>query len=113
MVMEMVMALNMEMAMEMAMELVEIIDGTVKVRLMGACSDCSMSMMTLKAGLEEAVKKVDEVSYHLYNVELLNRYKSKEKSKLEIKDLLEQILINETILNEDIKQKIQQQINNY
>ncbi|MFN5030678.1 MAG: NifU family protein [Flavobacteriia bacterium] len=40
------------------MELVEIIDGTVKVRLMGACSDCSMSMMTLKAGLEEAVKKV-------------------------------------------------------
>jgi hypothetical protein len=27
--------------------------------------------------------------------------------------LLEQILINETILNEDIKQKIQQQINNY
>ena len=40
------------------MVLVEIIDGTVKVRLMGACSDCSMSMMTLKAGLEEAVKKV-------------------------------------------------------
>ena len=43
----------------------------------------------------------------------MNRYKSKEKSKLEIKDLLEQILINETILNEDIKQRIQQQINNY
>ena len=42
------------------------------------------------------LKKVDEVSYHLYNVELLNRYKSKEKSKLEIKDLLEQILINKT-----------------
>ena len=59
------------------------------------------------------LKKVDEVSYHLYNVELLNRYKSKEKSKLEIKDLLEQILINETILNEDIKQRIQQQIKNY
>ena len=59
------------------------------------------------------LKKVDEGSYHLYSVELLNRYKSKEKSKLEIKDLLEQILINETILNEDIKQKIQQQINNY
>jgi|TARA_R110000868_G_scaffold86024_1_gene241497 predicted restriction endonuclease len=59
------------------------------------------------------LKKVDEVSYHLYNVELLNRYNSKEKSKLEIKDLLEQILINETILNEDIKERIQQQINNY
>ncbi len=40
------------------MELVEIQDdGTVVVRLMGACSDCSMSMMTLKAGLEEAIKK--------------------------------------------------------
>ncbi|MFN5148955.1 MAG: NifU family protein [Flavobacteriia bacterium] len=41
------------------MELVEITDeAIVRVRLMGACSDCSMSMMTLKAGLEEAVKKV-------------------------------------------------------
>lgn len=41
------------------MELVEITDDAVaKVRLLGACSDCSMSMMTLKAGLEEAVKKV-------------------------------------------------------
>lgn len=40
------------------MELVEITsDGIVRVRLLGACSDCSMSMMTLKAGLEEAVKK--------------------------------------------------------
>lgn len=41
------------------MELVEITDeAIVRVRLLGACSDCSMSMMTLKAGLEEAVKKV-------------------------------------------------------
>ena len=41
------------------MELVEIRDdATVVVRLLGACKDCSMSMMTLKAGLEEAVKKV-------------------------------------------------------
>jgi Fe-S cluster biogenesis protein NfuA len=41
------------------MELVEITDdAVVRVRLLGACSDCSMSMMTLKAGLEEAVKKV-------------------------------------------------------
>jgi Fe-S cluster biogenesis protein NfuA len=41
------------------MELVEITDDAiVKVRLMGACSDCSMSLMTLKAGLEDAVKKV-------------------------------------------------------
>ena len=40
------------------MELVEITDdAVVVVRLLGACSDCSMSLMTLKAGLEEAVKK--------------------------------------------------------
>lgn len=40
------------------MELVEVKDdATVVVKLMGACSDCSMSMMTLKAGLEESVKK--------------------------------------------------------
>lgn len=41
------------------MELVEIKDdATVVVRLLGACKDCSMSAMTLKAGLEEAIKKV-------------------------------------------------------
>lgn len=40
------------------MELVEIKDdATVVVRLLGACKDCSMSLMTLKAGLEEAVIK--------------------------------------------------------
>jgi Fe-S cluster biogenesis protein NfuA len=31
-------------------------EAVVQVRLMGACSDCSMSSMTLKAGLEEALK---------------------------------------------------------
>jgi Fe-S cluster biogenesis protein NfuA len=41
------------------MELVDITDeGVVQVRLLGACSDCSMSVMTIKAGLEEAVKRV-------------------------------------------------------
>jgi Fe-S cluster biogenesis protein NfuA len=41
------------------MELVEITDdAVVRVKLMGACKDCSMSVMTMKAGLEEAVKKV-------------------------------------------------------
>lgn len=40
-------------------EFVEITDeGVLKVKLMGACSDCSMSMMTLKSGVEEAVKKI-------------------------------------------------------
>jgi Fe-S cluster biogenesis protein NfuA len=40
------------------MELVEITEtGIVRVKLLGACKDCSMSEMTMKAGLEEAVKK--------------------------------------------------------
>jgi Fe-S cluster biogenesis protein NfuA len=40
------------------MEFVGITDeGIVEVKLLGACSECSMSTMTLKAGLEEAVKK--------------------------------------------------------
>lgn len=40
------------------MELIEVKeDGVVLVKLLGACSDCSMSPMTLKAGLEEALKK--------------------------------------------------------
>ena len=30
--------------------------GVVKVKLLGSCSDCSMSHMTLRAGLEEALK---------------------------------------------------------
>jgi Fe-S cluster biogenesis protein NfuA len=39
------------------MELVEITpDFIVKVRMIGACKDCSMSAMTLKAGLEDAIK---------------------------------------------------------
>ncbi len=39
------------------MELVDITDDAiVQVRLIGSCSDCSMSAMTLKGGLEEALK---------------------------------------------------------
>lgn len=32
-------------------------DNTVYVELQGACRGCPMSMMTLKSGVEEAVKK--------------------------------------------------------
>ena len=32
--------------------------GVVRVRLHGACSNCSMSAMTMKAGVEEAIKRV-------------------------------------------------------
>lgn len=39
------------------MELVEITsDNVVRVKLIGACKTCNMSAMTLKAGLEEALK---------------------------------------------------------
>jgi hypothetical protein len=56
------------------------------------------------------LKKVDEVAFHLYQVELANRQRSKEKSKNEIKDLLEQIILNENITNEDILDRIKKQI---
>lgn len=32
-------------------------DNTVKVRLSGACDGCPFSVMTLKAGIEEAIRK--------------------------------------------------------
>ena len=39
-------------------DLVEVsADYIAKVRLLGACSSCSMSMMTIKSGVEDAVKK--------------------------------------------------------
>ena len=38
-------------------ELVDIDDGVVKVRLVGACVSCSSSTMTLKMGIERALKK--------------------------------------------------------
>ncbi|MGB0918812.1 MAG: NifU family protein [Flavobacteriales bacterium] len=40
------------------MELVDITDEmVVQVRLLGSCKTCGMSEMTLKAGIEEAVKR--------------------------------------------------------
>jgi Fe-S cluster biogenesis protein NfuA len=38
-------------------ELVDIEDGIVKVRLVGACAGCPMSQMTLKMGIENFLKK--------------------------------------------------------
>jgi Fe-S cluster biogenesis protein NfuA len=38
--------------------LVEITDDNiVRLELLGACKSCSMSMMTLKAGIEESIKR--------------------------------------------------------
>jgi Fe-S cluster biogenesis protein NfuA len=44
-------------------ELVDVTDDlTVKVRLSGACDGCPFSVMTLKAGIEQAIrKKVPEI----------------------------------------------------
>jgi len=38
-------------------ELVDVNDGVVKVRLTGACGGCPMSQMTLKMGVERALKQ--------------------------------------------------------
>ncbi len=38
-------------------ELVDVNDGTVKVKLTGACSGCPMSTLTLKMGIEKVIKE--------------------------------------------------------
>lgn len=38
-------------------EFVDYQDGVVKVRLKGACGSCPMSIMTLKMGVEKAIKE--------------------------------------------------------
>lgn len=39
-------------------ELIEVTgDGTVKLRLLGACGHCPMSIMTLKMGIEKRIKE--------------------------------------------------------
>ncbi len=59
------------------------------------------------------LQKVDEMSFYLYLVELKSRQKAKDRSKRDIKDLLEQILINENIVNDDILERIKKQIDKY
>ena len=38
-------------------ELISVTDGTVKVKLVGACAGCPMSRMTLKNGIERILKQ--------------------------------------------------------
>ena len=38
-------------------ELVEVNDGTVKLKLVGACAGCPMSTITLKMGIERILKQ--------------------------------------------------------
>ena len=40
-----------------SVELIEVTDGTVKVKLVGACAGCPMSKMTLKNGIERILKQ--------------------------------------------------------
>lgn len=44
-------------------------DGIARVRLHGACTNCAMSPMTMKAGVEEAIKRV---APHIKAVEAVN-----------------------------------------
>ena len=57
------------------------------------------------------LRTLDEVAYHLYVVEMINRKHSKEKSKKELKDLLEKVLKEEK--SEDLIEKIKKQIDKY
>ena len=38
-------------------ELVEVKDGIVKVKLLGACKGCPMAQMTLQQGVERVIKR--------------------------------------------------------
>ncbi len=58
------------------------------------------------------LRNVDEVSFHQYQVELKTRRKSKERSKKDIKNLLEEVLTVENI-SKELLDKIKKQIDTY
>ncbi len=44
-------------------QLVDVVDGLVKLRLVGSCSGCPSSTMTLKMGIERAIRaEVPEIT---------------------------------------------------
>jgi hypothetical protein len=59
------------------------------------------------------LKKVDEIAYYLYQIEHINRHKAKEKSKLEIKNLLEEILNGESKIDPELRDRILTKLNTY
>ena len=59
----------------------------------------------------DKLKSVDEIAYHLYLVEINTRRKSKERSKKDMKSLLEEVLV--TIKDGELKTRILQQIEKY
>lgn len=56
------------------------------------------------------LKDLDEVAYHLYMVEQQNRQYSKERSKKDIKHLLEEIINTEDISDKELLNKITKKI---
>ena len=60
---------------------------------------------------QQKLKNVDELAYYLYQVELQSRQKSKDRSKREIKELLEETL--KDVSNEELLEKIKNQIDKY
>jgi hypothetical protein len=59
----------------------------------------------------DKLKSVDEIAYHIYLVEINTRRKSKERSKKDMKSLLEEVLV--TIEDGELKTRILQQIEKY
>jgi hypothetical protein len=59
------------------------------------------------------LREVDEVAYHLYQVELITRNRAKEKSKENMQDLLEEVLRSGSIKDDELRDKIITKINTY
>lgn len=59
------------------------------------------------------LRVLDEMAYHLYIVEMENRKYSKEKSKKDIKSLLEDILEDDEFNNTRLIDRINKQIDKY
>ena len=59
------------------------------------------------------LREVDEVAYHLYQVELRHRLRAKEKSKEEMKALLEEIISSDNLQESELKDRILHKINTY
>jgi len=59
----------------------------------------------------DKLKNVDEISYHLYIIELATRRKSKERNKKHLKQLLVDVLSQ--INDEDMRERVIAQIDKY
>lgn len=91
--------------------------------LMGRLDELNKALPTItnlerKRNLDQRIekylnklKRVDEVTFNLYQVMLINRHKSKEKSKKEIKYLLEEIIKDENTFSEEVLLRIKNKIN--